>query len=292
MMSNKGGVLLVLLIGLGLPVASRAAGGKAAPAKLTAAQIVQKHLAARGGPKAWHGVQSLAVNGELELGTGDSVARSQRYVSNALSKGKGPRTPPQAAEGQGNAQKQVQVPFVLEMKRPWKSRVQIEFAGKTAVQVWDGASGWLRRPYLNRDDWEPFSAEQAREQQRDRWELGGPLMDAAAQGTKVALVGVEPVDGRDAYELALTRKDGEVQHVWIDAKTFLDVKVEGAPRRMDGKLHAVWVLHSDFRTVQGLTIPFVRETVVEGYPQGHSIRLEKVAVNPTLDASTFEKPKA
>ena len=33
--------------------------------------------------------------------------------------------------------KQVPLPFVLDMKRPGKSWVEIVFAGKTAVQVYD-----------------------------------------------------------------------------------------------------------------------------------------------------------
>src|SRR5207244_12897782 len=49
---------------------------KAAPAGVSVAQIVEKHVAARGGVKAWHAVQTLAVSGKLDAGTGDSVTRS------------------------------------------------------------------------------------------------------------------------------------------------------------------------------------------------------------------------
>jgi hypothetical protein len=286
---GKGRVLLGVLVSLCVPVTSLAAGGKTGPAKLTAAQIVRKHVAARGGEHAWHDVQSMIWNGKMEVGYGDSVARSARYVSSAMArKGKGPRIPP-PAEGK-EAPKQVQVPFVLEMKRPARSRVEIEFAGKTAVQVYDGTNGWMLRPYLNRDDWEPFSAEQARSQQ-GKWDLDGPLLDYAAQGTKVELESVEPVEGRDAYKLKLTHKSGEVQHVWIDAKSFLDVKVEGTPRRMDGKMRTVWVTQRDFRSVHGLMVPFVLETAVDGYADTHKMILDKVALNPQLDDARFVKPK-
>jgi hypothetical protein len=290
--SNGRGLLLgVVLAGLGVPLAAPAAEAKAGPARLTAEQIVQRHEAARGGLKAWRAVQTMVWNGKMDVGYGDSAARSARYVSAAMArKGKGPRTPP-PAEGQDEARKQVQAPFALEMKRPAKSRIELEFAGKTAVQVFDGMNGWLLRPYLNRDDWEPFSPEQARSQQ-GKWALDGPLIDHAAKGTKVALVSVEPVEGRDAYKLELTHPGGEVQHVWIDAKTFLDVKVEGAPRRMDGKLRTVWVTQRDFRPVQGLMVPFVLETAVDGYADTHKMIIDKVALNPRLDDARFGKPKA
>ena len=288
-------LLLGVLVGLCLPgtllaAEGKAAGGKTKPAKLTASQIVQKHVAARGGLQAWRGVQSMAWSGEMEVGYADSAERSARYVSSAMArKGKAPRT--SSAGGKDDSRKQAQVPFVLEMKRPAKSRIQIEFAGKTAVQVYDGSNGWLLRPYLNRDVWEPFTAEQARSQQ-GRWELDGPLIDAAAKGTRVELAGVERVEGRDAYKLKLTRKSGEVQHVWIDAKSFLDVKVEGTPRRMDGKMRTVWVTQRDFRSVQGVKVPFVLETAVDGYADTHRMTIEKVALNPRLDDARFVKPKA
>jgi hypothetical protein len=287
---SKSGALLGVLVGLCFPVVLRAAEGKAKPPKLTAEQIVQRNVEARGGLKAWRGVQSMTWNGVMDAGYGDSAARSARYVSNAMArKGHEPRLPP-AAESREGA-KQVQLPFVLELKRPAKSRIEVEFAGKTAVQVYDGTSGWLLRPYLNRDDWEPFTKEQAKSQQ-GKWALDGPLIDYAAKGTKVQLVKVEPVEGNDAYKLKLTHKNGEVQHVWIDAKSFLDVKVEGTPRQMDGKLRTVWVTQRDFRSVQGVKVPFVLETAVDGYADTHKMVIEKVALNPRLDDARFAKPKA
>jgi hypothetical protein len=87
-------------------------------------------------------------------------------------------------------------------------------------------------------------------------------------------------------------KDGEVRHVWIDAQSFLDVKIDGVPRRMDGKMHDVWVYQRDFRKVDGLTMPFVLETSVQGYPDTHKMLIEKVAVNPKLDDARFAKPGA
>jgi hypothetical protein len=53
--------------------------------------------------------------------------------------------------------------------------------------------------------------------------------------------------------------------VWIDARSFLDVKIEGAPpRRMDGSMRTVWVYQRDFHSVQGLMVPFEVESAVDG----------------------------
>ncbi len=258
---------------------------------LSAAQIVQKHVSARGGLEAWRAVQTLSMSGKMDAGTGDSVARSTRAARGPGAATQKARREIAAGLRKAEPEKQVQLPFILARQLPNKSRLEIEFAGKTAVQVYDGTNGWKLRPYLNRNDVEPFTAEEAKIEAENAG-LDDPLIDYGAKGKKVELVGVEQVDGHDAYKLKLTSKTGTAQHVWIDASSFLDVKVEGVPRRMDGKMHDVWIVQRDFRPVHGLKIPFVRETIVDGYPQTHKIVLDKVAVNPKLDATTFAKPKA
>lgn len=303
--------VLGCVVGLSLPLPALAASGKPGPARAQAAgrkagaarvgagsakvtaprlsvqEIVQRHVAARGGLQAWRRVQSMVWSGKLDVGTGDAQARSERYVRSIGKARPGdPRAVPAEAK---EAPPQVQVPFVLALKRPDRSRMELTFAGKTAVQVFDGKSGWLLRPYLNREDWEPFTAEQAKAQRVQ--ELEGPLIDHAAKGTRVKLAGVEAVDGRAAYALELTHRDGTVQHVWVDARTFLDVKVEGTPRRMDGKPRTVWVALRDFRRVQGVVVPYLLETSVEGYPGAHRMVVEKVAVNPPLDDARFTRPR-
>ena len=80
--------------------------------------------------------------------------------------------------------------------------------------------------------------------------------------------------------------------MWIDTKTLVDVKIEGTPHRMDSKMRTVWVMQRDFRSVQGLMVPFILETAVEGRPDTHKMIIEKVALNPPLGDSRFVKPKA
>jgi hypothetical protein len=276
----------------GLAAADTKAEPKLAHANLSAEQVIEKHVAARGGSQAWHAVQTLAVSGKMDAGYGDSVARSRRLAEGGVGASikKQERAEAAAGPAKDKPDQQVQLPFKLEMKRPHKSRLEIEFAGKTAVQVYDGVNGWKLRPYLNRNDAEPFTAEEAKFEST-KADLEGPLVDYAAKGTKVELAGVDTVAGHAAYKLKLTTKSGEVQHIWIDAQSFLDVKVEGIQRRMDGRMRNVWLYQRDFRSVQGVMVPFVVETVVEGFPQSHKMTIESVAVNRVLDDSRFTKPQ-
>ena len=282
--------LFVSLLLSACATAALAAADKAAPAGLSAAQIVEKNVAARGGLPAWRAVQALSVSGKLDAGTGDSIQRSTTLARQGAGVSARRAERAAAANSVKAATEQLQLPFRLEMKRPHKSRLEIDFAGKTAVQVYDGEHGWKFRPYLNRGDIEPFTADEAKGEAA-KGELEGPLVDYAAKGTQLTLEGSESLDGHKAYRLKLTLKNGDVQHIWIDAQSFLDVKIEGVPRRMDGKMHHVYVSQGDFRSVKGLMVPFRYVTAVEGYPGAHKMVVESVTVNPPLADARFGKPQ-
>jgi len=283
----RAAVALSALVALGVSFSLSAADRAA---NLSAPQIVEKNVAARGGLQAWRAVQSLSVTGKMDAGSGDSAARSEKIAREGLGASAKRVHAAALAADSAAADKQVLLPFALEMKRPGKSRLEIQFAGKTAVQVYDGKNGWKLRPYLNREDAEPFTADEAKSEST-KGALDGPLVDYAAKGTAVALDGVEKVDGKNAYKLKLTMKNGDVQHIWIDAQSFLDVKVEGVPRRFDGKTRNVWVYQRDFRTVQGLKVPFLYVTAIEGGTQTHKMTVESVMVNPSIADARFDKPQ-
>lgn len=223
---------------------------------LSAVQIVNKNVAARGGLKAWRAVHTLTLSGRLEAG----------------------------------GKKNTNLPFVMKMERPRMSRLEISFQNKTAVQVYDGEHGWKVRPYLGREEIEPFTPAEAKA--AEAWaELDGPLFEYDRKGSKLALLGMESVDGHKTYKLKLTMKNGEERHVWVDAASFLERKIDGDPRKMDGKLRNVAVYYRDYKTVNGLTMPHVLETIDEGGKQSHKLYIEQVKVNKPLENKLFAKPQ-
>ena len=248
-------VLPIIIVLLAVPLIV-VADSTTAPVDLTAAQIVERNISARGGLQAWRGVKTLSMSGKLDAG----------------------------------GKQKVQLPFVLEMERNRKTRLELQFNGQTAVQVYDGTNGWKLRPFLNRRDVEPYTQDElkAASMQAD---IDGPLVDYVAKGTKVQLEGIQSVEGHDAFNLKLTLKTGQVQHIWVDAQTFLDVKIEGTPRRLDGRFHPVATYLRDYRSVNGLMIPYMNETAVDGVKQTEKIQVEKVIVNPKLEDSHFSKPR-
>jgi outer membrane lipoprotein-sorting protein len=222
---------------------------------MTAEQIIEKSIAARGGLRAWREVQTMTMTGKMDAGSKQNV----------------------------------QLPFTMMLKRPRMSRLEIGFAGKTALQVYDGTNGWKVRPFLGRSDVESFTQAEIEGAAEDG-ELDGFLIDHEAKGIKVEFEGQDLIEGHKAYKLKLTMKNAQVRRLWVDAQSFQELKIEGIPRKLDGKMHKVEIYYRDYRSVGGLVIPFVRETVVENASPSRKINIEKVVLNPRLEDNTFAKP--
>jgi hypothetical protein len=239
---------------------------------LSAAQIVEKNVAARGGLQTWRGVETMTMTGKMGAGGNRRATLSLPVQVRPNAEGPLQGIRPRPVD-------EVQLPFVMDLARPHKRRFELVFNGQTAIQVYDGTNGWKLRPFLNRRD---------------------VLVDYAAKGTKIELAGMEMVEGRNTYKVNLTMKDGNSKNVWIDAQTFLETKIEGQPRRLDGTDHPVEVYYRDYRPVSGVVVPFVIETHVLPVARTatglrdtpvpvEKITLEKVVVNPQFADSLFSK---
>jgi hypothetical protein len=295
MIQKSLGVCIALGVTISLAVAAETP--RSSQSQLSAAEIVSKNVSARGGLQAWRAVQTLSFTGKLGAGGNQraTLAVPAPVPSGPVTGRKAYQlpVPPRPVD-------EVQLPFVMDLERSRKMRIELKFNGQTAIQVYDGANGWKFRPFLNRRVVEPYTPEELKSASLQA-DLDGHLVDYAAKGTQVQLVGTEMVEGRDAYKLKLTMKSGESMHVWIDAQTFLEVKIEGQPRRLDGTYHAVEIYYRDYQPVDGLQIPRVLETKVLPVPKTttglrdtpvpvEKIVIEKVVVNPKLDESLFSKP--
>jgi hypothetical protein len=282
---------ILICVAFALSLSAQSRTSPTAPT-LSAAQIVEKNVAARGGLQTWRAVETMTMTGKM--GAGGNRRATLSLPVQVRPNAEGPL--------QGVRQRpvdEVQLPFVMDLARPHKRRFELVFNGQTAIQVYDGTNGWKLRPYLNRRDVEPFSAEELKiaSSQPD---LDGPLVDYAVKGTKIELVGMETVEGRNTYKVKLTMNDGSSKNVWIDAQTFLETKIEGQPRRLDGTDHPVEVYYRDYRPVSGVVVPFVIETHVLPVAKTatglrdtpvpvEKITLEKVVVNPKFADSLFSK---
>jgi hypothetical protein len=225
----------------------------AAP-ELTAEQIVDKCVEVRGGLVAWNKISTITWVGHLE---------SERSPVPSL-------------------------PFQLEEKRPNKSRFEITDPGVRSVRVFNGIVGAKVRPGEDgRPVVKPFTTQETRFA-RAASGLEGPLVDYRARGSKVALEGIDEIDGRKTYRIGVRIASGEVQRVWIDAETFLETRYDRAAYDQQGPKGTVSVRYRDYKEVEGLALPSVLE--ISGAAGGKPDRMviEKVALNPPIDDREFD----
>ena len=277
-------LIFALMTGIGGLSAAAAPSSAARPAPIAAraasptlpvmsvAEIVDKNVAARGGLTAWRAVQTMSWKGTMGAG-GSNYATINAKGQLKLGE-----------------REEARLPFRFEFKRPLKTRLELDFNGTTAVQIFDGAKGWKLRPYLGRTDWDAYTAEELKQAASEPG-IDGWLIDYAAKGARVESAGTEKVEGHAAYKLKVTRKDGQVRHLWVDGQSFLDIKVDGESRKFDGKMRSVEVYLRDFKAEQGLMIPRLQETAVEGVKKTEKITIEGVTVNPKLDDARFTASK-
>lgn len=228
---------------------------QAAP-PVNAAEIVARNADARGGAEAWRRTETMAWTGHVE-----------------------------SANARGH-----NLSFLLEQKRPDKTRFEIVAEGQKSVRAFDGSAGWkLRAAPGERPDVQLYSADELKFA-RGAAVIDGPLMDYAAKGASITLTGVESMAGRKAYVLDIRLPAGGTNRLWVDAETFLELRHDREYRNAAGQLAIVAVSFGDYRPFQGLMLPVTIETGAMDGRLANRIVIERVSLNPTLDLGAFTKP--
>ena len=256
---------------------------------LSAAQVVEKNVAARGGGAAWRAIHSISFTGKMDVGrTHPTPAGTVDGAASAPSNPSRGKMRMMITEVPVKKDDVIALPFRLDMKRPHKNRLELDFAGHTAIQVYDGSAGWKLRPFMGRSEAEPFSPAEMKIAASQQ-ELDGLLIDAPAKGSAIQMEGMDNVNGVQAYKLKVTLRNGDVRRVWVDASTFLDIKVDGI-RDVGGRLLTMTTLLGDYRRVDNVMIPFVMETRGTGLKESEKIVIDKVAINADVPDARFAKP--
>jgi outer membrane lipoprotein-sorting protein len=220
----------------------------------TADEIIAKHVTAMGGMEKLRAVKSMRLTGKMTLGPG------------------------------------LEAPAVMEFKRPTNVRLEITLQGMTAVQAFDGANAWQIMPFQGNKNPEPMGVDERKDIEEESDFVEGPLVNYKEKGHKVELIGKDKVEGSDAYKLKVTLKNGDVQTIYLDADTFLDVKTEGK-RMVRGSEVETESFSGDYKEVEGLMIAHSLEAGQKGSPQRQRITIEKVEINPPVEDARFKMPE-
>jgi len=244
------------LAGGATPAGPRKPAGAESLAK-TAAEVIERNVAARGGTDTWRKVDSMVWLGHLEHG-GREVQR---------------------------------IPFVMTLKRPNLTRFELKEQFSQFTRIFDGTHGWKLRPGADgRPETKAFSPEEVNFS-RTEFVIDGPLIDYQAKGVAADLDGIDTVDGRKAYRLSLKLPSGGERKVWIDTKTNLDIRYDRPATNPLKPGAPVSVYYRNYAAADGVQVARSIETGVGGGAEaGDKLVIDRVMVNPKLDDGTFAPP--
>lgn len=219
----------------------------------TADELIEKSIQASGGREKIEAVKSARMTGKMTLGQG------------------------------------MEAPVVIETVEPSKFRMEMTFQGMTMIQAYDGKSGWQVQPFMGKTEPEPMTEQDLKsmEDQVDDMDL---LTKYKEKGHTVELVGKEELEGSPVYKLKLTKKNGDVSNLYLDAETYLLIKQTGKTRMQGQEIESETSL-SDYKEVAGVLYPHSIQTKVPSMPGGlMSMTFEKIEPNPDIPASRFDMP--
>ena len=227
-----------------------------APATLagqTVDDVVRRYVEARGGAVRLRAVESLRFTGSMELG-------------------------------------EVSAAFTLELKRPNRMRTEFTVQGHKGVRAYDGQRAWEQLP-LPGEKPRPMGSEEAAEARAQADVDLSPLVDSAAKGFSVELVGRDRLPGGETWKLLVRGREGPPRTIHLDARTHLVVQTSDV-RQIEGQPVEMVTEISDYRPLAGLVFPHRIDVGPKGKPERQRLVIQKVEINPPLDAARFVMPLA
>ena len=223
--------------------------------QLTADQLVAKNIEAKGGAEALHALQSVKLTGKMLVNEG-----------------------------------KLELAYTQVKKRPEEVRTELSLQGMTMVQAYDGKDGWKISPFQGRKDPEKLSEDDNKALMEDA-EIGGPLVDWKEKGSKVEYLGTEDVDGTQAHKLKVTRKNGDVNYVYLDPDYFLEIRIVTQRMEHGAQVETETDL-SDYEKVNGVFLPLSTESGPKRSSDKAKLIIEKAEGNVPVDDKAFQFPAA
>ena len=179
-------------------------------------------------------------------------------------------------------------PFKMISKRPNKIQVTVEFQGAKIIQAYDGETAWMINPMMGSADPIDVTGPEA-DGLIESGDMDGQLWKYKEKGHQLELEGTEEVDGAEAYVLKLTKKNGNIDHYYLETESYLILKIK-SKTMMNGSETEAEALLSNYQEVDGYVMAFTIEQIYGGQ-SAMTIMMDKVETNVDVDDSIFSKPE-
>ncbi len=218
----------------------------------TAEELIAKNIQAKGGLEKMKAIKSLRMTGKFEGGGGFTASESQ------------------------------------ENQRPNLIRQTFSLQGMTAVQAYDGTSGWQIQPFEGHKDPDLMGEDDLRDLLLDA-DFDGPLVDYKEKGNTVEYLGHDVVDGDDALRLKVTLKNGDLVYYYLDPDTYLEIRKE-IQQFIRGSVRDRVVGLGSYKPVNGVMYPFSISQGTKTHPDDQTSTVQKIEANVTIDPADFMLP--
>ena len=175
-----------------------------------------------------------------------------------------------------------------ENKRANMVRQEFSLQGMTQINAYDGKQAWKIEPWQGKKDVEPLGEEEMKQIVEDS-DFDGPLVNYQQKGNKIEFVGMEPVEGTDAFKLKVTLANGDIRYYYMDTDYYVPIKIDtkrmvrGAEREYETSL-------GDYKEVAGWYLPHSVEVNAKGSQNRQKVTYDKIEANIKIDDSRFRVP--
>jgi len=177
-----------------------------------------------------------------------------------------------------------------EKARPDLVRITATVQGMTAIQAYDGTTGWQVEPFGGKKDPELMGEDSLRDLLLDS-DFDGPLVDYKDKGSTVEYLGHDVVDGDDALRLKVTLKNGDIIYDYLDPDTFIEIRRE-IQQFIRGSVRERVESLGSYKPVAGVMFPFAIATGSRNVPDAQSTVMEKIEANVNIDPADFALPES
>src|SRR5712671_759157 len=180
--------------------------------------------------------------------------------------------------------------ILQENKRDASVREEFSLQGMTAINAFDGKTGWKVEPWAGKKDPEALGEEEMTSIVEDA-DFDGPLIDYKRKGNKVEFVGMDKFEGTDTYKLKVTKPNGDLYFYYLDSDYYMPIKID-TKRVVRGEEREYETALGDYKLVNGWYLPFAVEVNAKGHQDKSKYVYEKIEANVTLGDARFAMPVA
>jgi outer membrane lipoprotein-sorting protein len=181
------------------------------------------------------------------------------------------------------------IPMTTWAKRPNLIRQEMQVQDKRIVTGFDGVTVWGINPMITGSDQPQELTGPMAQMTKDDSDFDGVLMDYKEKGHKVDLVGTETLDGKKVYHLKITKKNGQIEHHYIDVDSGEEVRTVLSVQTGPAPTAEITRDLSNYQVVDGLSVPFSMKQTMNGSVLAE-VKIEKVEFNLPIEESMFRMP--